>query len=213
MDSKYIILRNFFEKDKCLSMARHLDDLLQKEIYRNPDTQCKLSPAFYGVFNDELAEVLEKIETLVGEAMYPCYSYARIYQEGDLLLPHVDRPGAEISFTLTLDYEKYIWPFWLQDTNEFKSVELDIGDAVLYQGPKVSHFRHPMHGQEFQYQAFFHYVRKYGDYCHLKYDERDNLLTSKEAELWNFPEWSDQEFRKDSEGVINRINKENQSHE
>lgn len=213
MKEKYKILRNFCSKEKCLLMARQLDGLLQRNIYRSPDKQCKLSPAFYGIFNNELEESLKSIEEVVGEELYPCYSYARIYQEGDLLAPHFDRPGAEISFTMTLDYQTYIWPFWLQDDTGFISVNLDVGDALLYKGPEVSHFRHPMHGQEYQYQAFFHYVKKQGNFTHLKYDEHEKLLTNKQAEAWNFPEWSDQKFLTDPKSIINRINKDLDSYE
>lgn len=207
MKENHKILRNFFTKEKCANMARSLDDLMQRQVYRNPDTQCKLSPAFYGIFNNELDQILKLVESAAEEELYPCYSYARIYQEGDLLAPHVDRPGAEISFTVTLDYDKYIWPFWLQEQAGFINVELDVGDALIYKGPEVSHFRHPMHGQEFQYQAFFHYVKKHGDFVHLKYDERDQLLTNQQAEAWNFPDWSDHKFKQDRNSIINRVNK------
>lgn len=206
MNEKYKIIKNFFDKEKCLSMARHLENLLQKGTYRAPDSQCKLSPAFYGIFNNEFLEITDRLEREIGQELYPVYTYARIYQENDYLLPHFDRPGAEISFTLTLDYDKFIWPFWLQDENNiFQSILLDIGDILVYKGCEVSHFRHPMQGQDFQHQAFFHFVNKHGEFTHLKYDQRATMLTSQEAESWNFPDWSDDKFRKDPNYVINKI--------
>ena len=65
--------------------------------------------------------------------------------------------------------------------------------------------RHPMHGQDFQHQAFFHYVKKGGEYESLKYDEREALLSSKDAETWNHDQWSDDLFRQGEVGPINNI--------
>ena len=155
-----------------------------------------MSPAFYGIFNDEMIEIQKNIETLVGEELYPCYSYARIYQKHDILPPHTDRPSCEISLTVTLNYEKHTWPFWLIDRGQVTSIELDIGDMLLYKGTEVMHFRHPMQGQEFQYQVFFHYVKKQGNYANYKYDLNTNLLSNLEAEEQNFPDWTDQNFQK-----------------
>ena len=124
--------------------------------------------------------------------MYPCYSYARIYQEGDSLPPHTDRPSCEVSLTLTLNYEKHIWPFWIVDQGQVLDIDLDIGDVLLYKGTEIIHFRHPMHGQHFQYQAFFHYVKKQGKYADYKYDLDENLLSNFQAELENYPEWVSQ---------------------
>lgn len=193
MKENYIILRNFFKKEKCLEMTLKLDDLLNKGIYRKPDPLCTLSPAFYGIFNDELVQVQKDIELATGDELYPCYSYARIYQEGDSLPPHTDRPSAEISFTLTLNYEKFVWPFFLQNNGQIVQVDLDVGDALLYKGTEVMHFRHPMYGQQFQYQAFFHYVRTQGNYSKYKYDIDKRLVSSSEAEAFNFPDWGSQE--------------------
>lgn len=208
MKENYKILQNFFEKEKCLEMVHKLDSLLQQGIYRNPDSLCTLSPAFYGIFNDELVEIQKSIETAVGEELYPCYSYARIYQENDSLPPHTDRPSCEISLTLTLNYEKYIWPFWLIDNNQVIRVDLDVGDVLLYKGPDVMHFRHPMQGQQFQYQVFFHYVKAHGNYANYKYDLDDNLLSNIEAEAQNFPEWSDQTLQNQPEQIINSDDKD-----
>jgi hypothetical protein len=208
MKEKYKILRNFFKKEKCLEMTKRLDELLQRGIYRNPDPLCTLSPAFYGIFNDELVEIQKNIETAVNEELYPCYSYARIYQKNDSLPPHTDRPSCEISLTLTLNYEKNIWPFWVIDQGQVTKIDLDVGDVLVYKGPEVMHFRHPMQGQQYQYQAFFHYVTVYGNYANCKYDLHKNLLSSLESENQNFPEWSNQTLENLREPVINSDDKD-----
>jgi len=208
MKENYKILKNFFEKEKCVEMTNRLNTLFGQGVYRNPDPLCTLSPAFYGIFNDELVEIQKNVETIVGEELYPCYSYARIYQENDSLPPHTDRPSCEISLTLTLNYEKYIWPFWLVDNGQVISVDLDIGDVLLYKGTEIMHFRHPMQGQQYQYQAFLHYVKKHGSYANYKHDLDTNLLSSLAAEEHNFPEWSNQNSKNMAKQAINRHNKD-----
>ena len=208
MKDNYKILKNFFEKSKCLSMADKLNDLFKRGIYRNPDPLCTLSPAFYGIFNDELVEIQKNIETAVGEELYPCYSYARIYQENDSLPPHIDRPSCEISITLTLNYEKQPWPFWVLNNGQVSCIDLDIGDALLYKGTEVMHFRHPMQHQQFQYQAFFHYVKKHGNYTNYRYDLDEQLISSMEAEEHNFPDWTDHNSKNLANQAINSNDKD-----
>jgi hypothetical protein len=83
---------------------------------------------------------------------------------------------------------------------------LDIGDALIYEGSKISHLRHPMNGQNFQHQTFFHYVKKDGEFNFLKFDERPSLLSSKDAEMWNHPNWNDNLFKLGKVGPINNDN-------
>lgn len=214
MKELYKVVKNIIPKDECNRMARKLEELLVNGIYRSPDPLCPTSPAFYAIFNDELEKYRSKIEKEAGEDLLPVYTYARIYQENEFMPPHTDRPGAEISITITLDYDKFIWPIYIQKNNtEFEEVVLDIGDGLLYQGSIAAHMRHPMIGQEFQHQTFFHYVRKNGEFSHLANDHRKALLSNKEAEKWNFPEWDDNKFKDDPEGFINRYITEGKNNE
>jgi len=203
MFSLYKVEKSFLSSDTSFLMARKMEKLLQAGIYRDPDNQCKLSPAWYGIFNDELEFYRSRVEEIVGYKLCPVYTYGRIYQENDYLLPHFDRPGAEVSLTITLDYEKFIWPIYLQGDTNFEEFLLDRGDALIYEGSKISHLRHPMSGQNFQHQVFFHYVKKEGEFEFLKFDQRPSLINNKEAEAWNYPEWRDDLFR---QGLISSIN-------
>jgi hypothetical protein len=94
------------------------------------------------------------------------------------------------------------------DQGRVTSIDLDIGDVLLYKGTEVMHFRHPMQEQQFQYQAFFHYVRKQGNYANYKYDLHNNLPSNIEAEEQNFPEWTDQNLQNQPERIINSDDKD-----
>ncbi len=176
----FLIVRNFLNKDTCLSMADKLDSLHKQGLSLPPDNQCIRSPAFYGVFNDESLTFLPKIENLICKELFPTYTYSRIYQYGEILLPHTDRESCEISFTLTLKYDREIWPFYIESNGDAHEVSLDIGDILIYKGMIDSHWRLPLKSN-FQYQAFFHYVDKTGPYTNHKYDKRHNFASTQES--------------------------------
>lgn len=53
-------------------------------------------------------------------------------------------------------------------------VELEPGDALIYLGSRMKHWREPYEGER-QYQMFLHYVFKDGKYADLAFDERSGL--------------------------------------
>lgn len=193
---EFKVIKNFFKIQKANQMARLMEELYFKDTYRAPDSICQLSPAFYGIFNDEMAEALGQIEEIVDLKLYPVYTYARLYQENEYMRPHVDREGAEISISITLDYDKSPWPIYILDSNkQVNEIILDKGDAVVYKGQDLVHFRHPMVHQKYQHQAFFHYVNQQGSFANQKYDKHSKLLTSEEAKSLNFPDWTDEKYK------------------
>lgn len=206
MKEYYKVLDNFIPINECSDMARRMEKLLVEGKYRSPDSQCRLSPAFYGIFNDEAEKYRPKVEEATGLELTTVYTYGRIYQEGDKLVVHTDRKGAEISISITLDYDKYIWPFYMQnESGDFDELTLDIGQGVIYQGCVAGHMRHPMLDQEFQHQTFFHYVDKNGPYANANQDGHQKLLNNEEAERWNFPEWNDELYKLDPNGFIEKF--------
>ena len=46
-------------------------------------------------------------QEVIGEELYPCYSFLRIYNNGDILEPHCDRPSCEFSATLPIYFDIY----------------------------------------------------------------------------------------------------------
>ena len=112
------------------------------------------------------------------------YSYTRKYERGAYLGSHTDRPSCEISATLCLDYltdDSKPWKIWvrndknyagvdaevikndsqdipqrLREKNNCKSVSLEPGDILLYQGPNIPHWRDYLLG-EYSYHVFVHF--------------------------------------------------------
>lgn len=101
------------------------------------------------------------IETAVGEELIPTYSYARLYSNGDVLEKHSDRPACEISITLQLGRSHhYAWPIYMGGMR----YDMGEGDAVIYRGCDIEHWRDRCDGPEGYYsgQVFLHYVKKNG---------------------------------------------------
>ena len=180
MQEDYILVKDFIDADTCRQMVAKLDDFFSKKYNLPPDSQCTISPAFYGIFNDESINFLPKIEKLVGKSLHPTYTYSRIYRTGEVLLPHKDRPACEYSFTLALKYDKKIWPFYLQTDNGVNEIFLENGEILIYKGTRDLHWRRPLL-TEYNYQAFFHYVEQDGKFDNQKYDGHEKFLSTQEA--------------------------------
>lgn len=177
---EFKVIRNFIDQAKCNRMVAKVDDFMARGLNLKPDTQCVISPAFYGIFNDESAEFLSRIEALIGKDLYPTYTYSRLYRPGEILLPHTDRPECEYSFTLGLKYDDEIWPIYLQTSRGVEEILLDNGDILIYKGIEQMHWRMRL-TKRFHYQGFFHYVDKTGPYADRKYDNHTKFATTQEA--------------------------------
>jgi hypothetical protein len=116
------------------------------------------------IFETLLERLWPSLEFAVGEELLPTYSYARLYSNGDELKPHKDRPACEISVTVQLGRShNYAWPIYMGS----KRFDIAEGDAVLYKGCDIEHWRNVCDGPEGYYsgQVFLHYVRKNGKHA------------------------------------------------
>lgn len=152
--------------------------MLANNRLRLGDSQVDKGYAAYGMtVSDALMETLRPtVEAATGHALFPTYSYARIYLAGAALARHVDRPACEISLSLTVASENGIsWPLHCRSANyETVTADLAPGDGVIYRGMDLPHWREPFTGTR-QLQLFLHYVRQDGPYAAQRYDGRSGL--------------------------------------
>jgi hypothetical protein len=134
-----------------------------------------------GYYADPLIEVMLKecqpaIEQHTGLLLEPTYSFSRVYQGGEELTPHTDRPSCEISATINVACTEGIWPIWMQykDNDPVKCM-LNPGDAVIYKGCEVTHWRRELPKGQINVQFMLHYVAKNGSYTEYKFDKREAL--------------------------------------
>jgi predicted 2-oxoglutarate/Fe(II)-dependent dioxygenase YbiX len=180
----YVHLKNFLHLDSCKELAKELKRLVEgKKTIK--DEQCPLSEAIHGTitFDKLLEDLTPHFEQASGLKLFPTYSYARLYNsQGEELKIHRDRPACEISATLTLDFEGDVWPIYMganEDKSNATEIRMNVGDAVMYRGCDIHHWREPYKEGKWQAQVFLHYVDQNGPHAEWKYDKRESLGMSK----------------------------------
>jgi hypothetical protein len=186
----YVYIKGFLDDTNCQELTTALKQLVAEKKTTN-DEQCPLSEAIHGTvtFDKLLEDLLPHFEKHCGKKLYPTYSYARLYAPGEELTKHTDRPACEISATVTLGFEGDVWSIYM-DGNK---VDMAVGDAVLYRGMDVEHWREVYTEGQWQAQVFLHYVDADGEHADQKYDGRESLGLPKDSEIplsefWMLPD-------------------------
>lgn len=197
-ENKYIVVRNLIPKEftnvyyeycKLQTLAIDWKSQNRPHLYnkmwdgRFDDPQC------YGVFSkygDHLMETTlllktNEVESLTGLNLLPNYAYWRLYEKGSVLDRHIDRASCEVSATINLGsnvsnvdksvYPNYEWPIFVK-TKEGQELPISLspGDALIYRGCDIEHWREEFIGLN-NAQVFFHWNEKDGEFNKL-YDDR-----------------------------------------
>jgi len=156
-------------------------------------------PGAYSKYGDWAMETLLMfmipiMKAKTGMDLVPTYSYTRLYEKGNILHRHKDRPSCEISTTLHLGGEE--WPIFLDPSgatnviDERKNivkpgapkgvrVDLKVGDMLIYSGCELEHWREPFEGKVCS-QVFLHYNHANGPLAKTNiFDKRPMLGVSK----------------------------------
>lgn len=125
------------------------------------------------------------VSALTGKDLLPTYSYFRIYKQGDVCKVHSDRQACEHSLSLTLAYsDAKPWelsvganhlsePQPIADDfgdEDYASVAMQPGDAVLYQGVHRRHGRLSANPNRWSAHLFLHWVDRAGPYKDTAFD-------------------------------------------
>ena len=175
-DNGYVHLKGFLDEDNCKELTQELKKYIEQGK-TTKDEQCPISEAIHGTvtFDQLLVDLLPHFEKACGKRLYPTYSYARLYKPGEELKKHTDRPACEISATVTLGFDGDVWSIYMAGNK----VDMQVGDAVLYRGMEIEHWREKYTEGQWQAQVFLHYVDADGPHADQKYDGRDSLGISK----------------------------------
>lgn len=179
-----------FERFGCVLVQEFLDPVTTQTIsiylenkLRRQEWQAKLEDpitklAYYAdpLIETVLLSSLPLVSEVCGRELYPTYSYTRIYQPGEELEPHVDRPSCEISVTVNVASKGLLSPIWMHyKDNEPCSFTLNPGDAIVYKGCEARHWRDILKSDQMNVQFMLHYVDKFGPHVDRKYDTRPNI--------------------------------------
>jgi len=183
---RYVVLPSLVKDPDLAKMYRYACQVARGGLMHDGDEQVPGTPCAYGdlIMDGLLVTLLPEIERASGLALFPTYSYFRVYKSGDILARHTDRPSCEISVSLCLGFDSgelglaeldsaEPWPIWIEGPGGTSSVSLSPGDALLYRGIECEHWREPFRGQN-QAQVFLHYVDQNGPHAKWQFDKRES---------------------------------------
>jgi len=210
---KYQVIRQALSKELAnfifnyMMLQRDAVDFMMKNNKVNPanpfmghrtDQQI---PGAYSKYADWVMETLLQymrpiMKAKTGMDLVPTYSYTRLYEKGNILHRHKDRPSCEISTTLHLGGDP--WPIYLDPTGADNilsgretttvvkpgapkgvRVDLKIGDMLIYSGCDLEHWRESFQGTVCS-QVFLHYNHANGPFAKTNmFDKRPMLGITK----------------------------------
>ena len=193
---KYQVIRQALSKELAnfifnyMMLQRDAIDWMMKNQKVNPYNPCigtRTDPQIPGAYSKYADWVMETLlmymipimKAKTGMDLIPTYSYTRLYEKGNILHRHKDRPSCEISTTLNLGGDS--WPIYLDPTgasnviDERKNiikpgapkgvrVDLKVGDMLIYSGCELEHWREPLQGKVCS-QVFLHYNHVNGPFA------------------------------------------------
>ncbi|MES2019405.1 MAG: hypothetical protein V4484_23185 [Pseudomonadota bacterium] len=120
-----------------------------------------------------LMALTRRIEQASGCPLLPTYAYARLYFRGEGLPRHRDRDAAQVAVTIHLGSSAGpAWPIWFAPGI---ALTQQPGDAVVYLGDRIEHWREPFAGEHFG-QLFLNYVYADGERAGLIHDGRHHAF-------------------------------------
>jgi len=207
----YIIARDFLD-NTTLALAQTYFDMKYRFINYSNENRAAAEksetkdPAF-GVrgdiatsltfYSDTLIESMhlnygQKASNAVGMNLSPTYTFTRIYEKTNTLIPHVDRPSCEVSLSCPIlisdDRPSTIYvsnyKFNVNESNsiinsyneiekrgDYSEINLYPGDALFYRGCERYHWRKPLES-DYLIQFFMHFVETEGKNKEWYYDKR-----------------------------------------
>jgi hypothetical protein len=178
-DTGCVVVREFIDPLTIKTVSRYMENMVNHGAYSLRDSETSK----FSKYSDPLIElVLEdskvEVEKVVGRELYPTYSFARLYMDENELKSHTDRPSCEYSVTVNVATVGELWPIQMKNLQGVDlKVVLNPGDAIIYKGCEVLHWRDPMFVSNTKLNAQFmlHYVDKKGPFSDYKFDKRPKL--------------------------------------
>lgn len=162
-----VLIKNFVDEQTIAVVSKYFENKIRREEWKEFSEKGDLTTK-YAYYADPFIEILlesskEAVEDATGKELIPTYSYSRIYQAGEALKPHTDRPSCEISVTVNVASKGEFSPIYTQyGQNDPEKHMLNPGDAVIYMGCDVMHWRQPLKDGQLNVQFMLHYVDKNG---------------------------------------------------
>lgn len=181
--NSYVLVKGFLDPQSVATISQYLENSINRYPENNQggdkdnrDVSSKISWYADPLMEVVLKNSLQDVEATTGLELHPSYSFTRVYQKGDELKPHIDRPACEISVTCHIATKGKPWPIYMKAPGKEPTVHyLEPGDACIYKGCEVTHWRDKAVDTDINVQVMLHYVDKNGPNAAYKFDERRAL--------------------------------------
>ena len=174
-EKEFIVLRGFIPAERAEALAKEFETHCETNKIGTPweglnASEVRQWPPFVELLNEKI----EELSGITGVTLLPSFAQARVYHEGAALFHHKDRSACQFGVTLHLKGDTE-WPLFFQrdQDEEPTSVLLSQGDAILYLGSRVTHWRDFFTGDTYT-QVFMFYVDANGPHAEEAYDQLHN---------------------------------------
>jgi hypothetical protein len=208
----YLLVKDLIDPQELVCGTPEVPELREEsQFYRysdkfahikiEPQVNGSLSRSDYPPYKEVHYKLKKRVESIIGEDLYPTHYFDRFYFPGQELPKHTDKDSCEISVSVHLRTNlKDPWSFWIKGCDTYNddksevieegkvvSGNLNPGDGIIYKGCERPHWRESMPGvrrnkirklfgkEEFFYhQIFFHYVLANGNRVHHAWDMQNS---------------------------------------
>ena len=171
----YKHIKNFLSQEE-IELLTHYTRLKHRSNFSNFDLEQsdQGDTMFYGDTVTDSLLITKKplMEKTTGLKLLPTYTFWRMYTYWADLKKHKDRPSCEYSVTVKINSCGVEWPIYMEGSK----IELDVGDAVVYRGCDLVHWRDEFRG-DWHSQVFLHYENANGPHKEWALDKRPLLGT------------------------------------
>jgi len=156
----YVVLRNIINPLQTGALRTYYRELTNKDYFirdaQVPKRDIIRNEPVAKFIHYQLTNLLNRITP---EKVKPSYSYLSMYKPGAVLKKHTDREQCAWNMSLVIDTDPdYIWPIYLETGGLISAVKLEIGDAVIYRGTKIPHWREQLPDNQQATICFYHFV-------------------------------------------------------
>jgi hypothetical protein len=161
----FVPIRGLVHPFHLSALRRYFRRRIRKGAFPLGDRQSQLR---YCMHNEGVArfvhhQLTSVVNQMAGRRLKPSYVYFASYQAGAELQKHIDRPQCEYTVSLCIDFSpepsrESPWPLQLESASESIVVYQAIGDALLYKGCELAHFRDELPHGCTSTSLFLHYV-------------------------------------------------------
>jgi hypothetical protein len=157
---KYLILRRLIPSMHLKYLTRYIEEKRQEGRF-----ELDLEHVAEGrttLHNDPVAQFFQAqaarvVSSLSGEKNEPSFTFFMIYFRGAVLRRHVDRKQCAWNMSVQISQGAKPWPFYFEVEGKPHEILLAPGDAVLYSGTRIPHWRDAL-DEESQTIMTLHFV-------------------------------------------------------